>query len=210
MRKRALTFVSVGLFAGLISAQIIKADLDWDEFLIRAACCGPIFFFAVCFGELVSNNFTFTKRPPWRTLAALVTFTSVIPIAMLMFPFALWFLQSPTWINDSNRTNNFAAEPIFGLLISSLTASVLVTLAVWALSGRWQRRLLVSLQIANVITILAIYLKAALENDWTTPGKLWEVMLPVGEGLYSFALGIARLDPEQGRVEAGCLDLTQL
>jgi hypothetical protein len=42
----------------------------------------------------------------------------------------------------------------------------------------------------------------AVFTHWTAPKELWEVMLPLGEGLYCVVLSTVRLAPEvSGQVE---------
>ena len=202
MKKRALIFASAGLASGLISALVVERNLDWQLFVIHILYCGPIFFAAVYLAEFASNRWVVTSRTFWRIVTALATVTFVIPFSMFVFPFAAWFAQGPIDVHGSSNTNEFFGEFIFALFVSSVVASAVLTLAIWELSGLWQTRLFVSLQAANLVTLFVICAWMGVFTHWTAPKELWEVMLPLGEGLYCVVLSTVKLAPEvSGQVE---------
>jgi len=185
VKRRQVIFFVTGLIAGLISVTLGSLE-SLIGILGLAYGVGPLFFFAVLGGIVITGAWRRIQADLLRYLAGMVLCTITYVVSMFTF-FAVGGF-SPNWfgVRPSANIIDFRVDVWLGLVAAGIVGASGITLFTFLLTGKWSYSLLRRLMLAGFLTILVTFMaNLPFHNYWSFLG----VLLPLGSAICSCLVG---------------------
>jgi ethanolamine transporter EutH len=189
--KIVTLFFIFGLSFGLVTAfsAFITPFIIWFG-------AGATFLLGLAASVITARiiGWIFLPATTWRYLIASLLITGAYPVAFAVmligatgYNWVYWTIAPEKWKRRSNLGNFPDVDEGFfiGLALAAITSAVLVSLALWVITRKWDRESLALLVIAGIATIPLSSIIAALMEIWNS----LLVLFPVGEALFGALCG---------------------
>jgi len=190
MNRAQLTFLFAGLIAGIATVAIGSI---WPTLLVSGV--GLVFFAALVAAMAIGGIWPRLRGGFWRYVAALIVSAAAYFLGLVAFNGVGGYAPDLLGVHASSDILRFGTDVGIGLLAAALVSSVCIELLASVLTGRWSYRFLLYLILAGFATVAATYVGHMFSQQ---PWAFFGVLLPVGEALFCWIVGLQILQSGQG------------